>query len=101
MICLALVLVPHMPMVYWTQDIHTTWMKIRLGSWDGKQSFMPLTEMRTVGVWSIVSHNYLSVIILLHLFFTVYHVKEDGWIKVSQTDVKELYYKYQDEKEQL
>ncbi|XP_064611317.1 proteasome subunit beta type-5-like [Liolophura sinensis] len=29
----------------------------------------------------------------------LYHMKETGWIKVSQTDVKELHYKYKDEKE--
>ncbi|XP_002730946.1 proteasome subunit beta type-5-like [Saccoglossus kowalevskii] len=28
----------------------------------------------------------------------LYHMKETGWIKVSQNDVKELHYKYQDEK---
>merc|ERR1719341_1295145 len=29
----------------------------------------------------------------------LYHMKETGWVKVSQTDVKELHYKYQAEKE--
>ena len=29
----------------------------------------------------------------------LYHMKETGWIKVSQTDVTELHYKYQEEKE--
>ncbi|XP_067651705.1 proteasome subunit beta type-5-like [Haliotis asinina] len=28
----------------------------------------------------------------------LYHMKETGWIKVSQTDVKELHFKYQEEK---
>jgi len=29
----------------------------------------------------------------------LYHMRETGWIKVSQTDVTELHYKYQEEKE--
>jgi len=29
----------------------------------------------------------------------LYHMKQTGWVKVSQTDVKELHYKYQAEKE--
>ncbi|XP_039952171.1 proteasome subunit beta type-5-like [Bactrocera tryoni] len=28
----------------------------------------------------------------------VYHLKEDGWIKISEDDCKELHYKYKDEK---
>lgn len=28
----------------------------------------------------------------------VYHVQEDGWTKVSQTDVKSLHYQYEEEK---
>ena len=28
----------------------------------------------------------------------VYHMMETGWVKVSQTDVRELHYQYQDEK---
>lgn len=28
----------------------------------------------------------------------MYHVQEDGWVKVSQTDTKTLHYEYQDEK---
>ena len=31
----------------------------------------------------------------------VYHMMETGWVKVSQTDVKELHYQYQDEKKKL
>ena len=31
------------------------------------------------------------------IIFTVYHMKETGWIKVSQTDVTELHYKYKEE----
>ncbi|KAJ8042320.1 Proteasome subunit beta type-5 [Holothuria leucospilota] len=30
----------------------------------------------------------------------LYHMQETGWIKVSQTDVKDLHYRYQEEKEQ-
>ena len=68
---------------------------------------MPLIEMRTVEAWSTVSENRLTLLRLLsssaHFFvlFLVYHVKEDGWVKVSQTDVKGLYYKYQEEKDEL
>lgn len=54
-------------------------------------------EMLTVGVWSIVS-VYIIVCCVLRDLFVVYHVQEDGWVKVSQTDVKDLYYQYQDEK---
>ena len=28
----------------------------------------------------------------------LYHMKQTGWVKVSQTDVKELHYQYQAEK---
>merc|ERR1719370_1940640 len=31
----------------------------------------------------------------------LYHMKETGWIKVSQTDVTDLHYKYADEKEAM
>jgi 20S proteasome subunit beta 5 len=31
----------------------------------------------------------------------LYHMKETGWIKVSQTDVMDLHYKYQEEKKTL
>ena len=30
---------------------------------------------------------------------TVYHMKETGWVKVSQSNVKDLHYQYQEEKE--
>ena len=30
--------------------------------------------------------------------FTVYHMMETGWVKVSSTDVKDLHYQYQEEK---
>ena len=36
--------------------------------------------------------------IVCTILFLVYHMKETGWVKVSQNDVKELHYKYQDEK---
>ena len=36
----------------------------------------------------------------LSLFSLVYHIKEDGWVKVSQTNVADLHYEYQDEKQQ-
>ena len=29
----------------------------------------------------------------------LYHVQEDGWVKVSQTDVLKLHYQYKEEKE--
>jgi len=29
----------------------------------------------------------------------LYHMRQDGWIKVSQTDVAKLHYQYQEEKE--
>ena len=29
----------------------------------------------------------------------MYHVKEDGWVKVSQDDVAGLHYKYLEEKQ--
>ncbi len=36
-----------------------------------------------------------------YLFFhlSVYHMKETGWVKVSQSNVKDLHYQYQEEKE--
>lgn len=30
----------------------------------------------------------------------VYHMKEEGWVKISQDDTMKLHYQYQDEKAQ-
>ena len=43
---------------------------------------------------------YKYVILLSLSLFVVYHIKEDGWVKVSQTNVADLHYQYQDEKQQ-
>ena len=43
---------------------------------------------------------FLIMIVLLFLI-TVYHMRQDGWIKVSQTDVAKLHYQYQEEKQNL
>ena len=44
---------------------------------------------------------YKYVILLsLSLSFVVYHINKDGWVKVSQTNVADLHYQYQDEKQQ-
>ena len=34
----------------------------------------------------------------MHYIFSVYHMMETGWVKVSSTDVKDLHYQYQKEK---
>ena len=44
------------------------------------------------GYMTPIYHNYFLV------FPLVYHMRETGWIKVSQTDVTELHYKYAEEK---
>lgn len=44
-----------------------------------------------------VFDKYLSCEWCLY-FFSVYHMKETGWVKVSQTDVLDLHYQYQGEK---
>lgn len=30
-------------------------------------------------------------------FFPVYHIKKDGWVKISEQDCKDLHYKYAEE----
>lgn len=32
------------------------------------------------------------------IYFVVYHVKETGWVHISNEDCKDLHYKYQEEK---
>ena len=68
---------------------------------------MPHTEMLTVEGLSIVSNFYfLSFLFIPSLpsflpccvCCAVYHMMETGWVKVSQTDVRELHYQYQEEK---
>jgi hypothetical protein len=44
-------------------------------------------------MYSIVIENISS-----YFPVSVYHMKETGWVKISQTDVGELYYKYKAEK---
>lgn len=35
----------------------------------------------------------------MHAFlFSVYHMKETGWVKISQDDTMKLHYQYQEEK---
>ena len=45
-------------------------------------------------------HDTTSLLssLLPSLHLTVYHMMETGWVKVSQTDVGELHYKYREEK---
>ncbi len=48
------------------------------------------------------NHSYISCVVSYCMFlFSVYHVKEGGWVKVSQTNVKDLYYQYKEEKDEL
>ena len=48
--------------------------------------------------WQIFYTSMLSF--SLSLSFVVYHINKDGWVKVSQTNVADLHYQYQDEKQQ-
>ncbi len=41
----------------------------------------------------------LTISLLCLQNLAVYHMKETGWVKVSQTDVGPLHYEYKDEKE--
>lgn len=67
----------------------TTFLLLMLLILDEELSIMLLIEMLTLEELLIVSlHN------LYHTHLLVYHVKEDGWEFISQTDVTELYYQY-------
>ena len=48
--------------------------------------------------WLKAAYHYL---VFLFFYFTVYHIKEDGWTKISEQDCKELHYKYAQEKASL
>lgn len=41
-----------------------------------------------------IIHTYLSL--SLSLYILVYHIKENGWVKVSSTNVKSLHYHYEE-----
>ena len=68
-------------------------------------SLMDLNPIKGLDFFSLFhAHSktkitYCSSILLF--FITVYHMRQDGWIKVSQTDVAKLHYQYQEEKQNL
>lgn len=40
----------------------------------------------------------VDVIVILYFFVLVYHMKETGWVKISQDDTMKLHYQYLEEK---
>lgn len=60
--------------------------------------------LHTYFVWEDFLHMYTFSFALLEggiftlLLLTVYHMKETGWVKISQDDTMKLHFQYQEEK---
>ena len=50
------------------------------------------------GMSGFYSHSFSLLVNIIVFFFLVYHIKETGWVKISEQDCTELHYQYQAQK---